>query len=114
MTSLEGGLSILSCRRKPDIAISVGALDVALYEIINYKLRILREHIKDYNSEHGDPERSALWGTPKSRNCRFQQGKLGLRGFEAKAISASKMKAKQGPPFEGPKPEAGFAKPTAH
>jgi hypothetical protein len=37
---------------------------------------------------------------------RFQQGKLGLRGFEAKAISAYKMKAKQGPPFEGPKPEA--------
>jgi hypothetical protein len=34
MTSLEGGLSILSCRRKTDIAISVGALGIALYEII--------------------------------------------------------------------------------
>jgi len=31
MTSLEGGLSILSCRRKTDIAISVGAGRCALW-----------------------------------------------------------------------------------
>jgi hypothetical protein len=38
MISLEGGPSILSCRRKTDIAISVGAGRCALlYEIINYK-----------------------------------------------------------------------------
>jgi hypothetical protein len=35
MTSVEGWLSILSCRRKTDIAISVGAVGITLYEIIN-------------------------------------------------------------------------------
>ena len=61
MTSLEGGLSILSCRRKTDIAISVGAgRSVALYEIINYKLRIPREHIQDRNSSHDNPALSSI------------------------------------------------------
>jgi hypothetical protein len=60
MTSLEGGPSILSCRRKTDIAISVGAGRCALDEIINYKLRTLREHIQDHNSEHGDQALGAM------------------------------------------------------
>jgi hypothetical protein len=58
---VEGGLSILSCRRKTDIAISApSALGVVLYKIINYKLRILREHIQDHNSEHDDPALGAM------------------------------------------------------
>jgi hypothetical protein len=36
------------------------ALGVALYENINYKLRILREHIKDCNSTHNDPGFGAM------------------------------------------------------
>jgi hypothetical protein len=36
------------------------ALEVALYEIINYKLHIPREHIKDYNSADEDPAFSAM------------------------------------------------------
>jgi hypothetical protein len=55
MTSLEGGLSILSCADGKPTSRFPSALDVALYEIINYKLRVLREHIKDYNSGHENP-----------------------------------------------------------
>jgi hypothetical protein len=53
MTSLEGGLGILSCRQKTDIAISVGAGHCAAYASI-YK------HIKDHNSAHDDPAFGAM------------------------------------------------------
>jgi hypothetical protein len=58
MTSLEEGLGILSCRRKPDIAVSVGARwalrstklvpkNCAAYASIS--------HIQGHNSAHGAP-----------------------------------------------------------
>jgi hypothetical protein len=60
MTSLEGWLSILSCRRKTDISRFPSALGITLYEIIYEKLRSLREHIQDHNSGHDDPAFSAM------------------------------------------------------
>jgi hypothetical protein len=48
-----------------------------IVEIINYKLRILREHIRDYNSGHENPAFGAM-ANSQEQNFRFQQGKLGL------------------------------------
>jgi hypothetical protein len=55
----EGFLSPPAADGKPTSRFP-SALDVALYEIINYKLRILRGHIKDYNSAHDDPAFGAM------------------------------------------------------
>jgi hypothetical protein len=47
------------------------ALDVALYEIIKYKLRILREHIKDYNSGHENPAFGAVLANSQEQELPF-------------------------------------------
>jgi hypothetical protein len=60
MTSLEGGLSILFPADGKPTSRFPSALDVALYEIINYKLRIPREHIQGRNSSHDNPALSSM------------------------------------------------------
>jgi hypothetical protein len=72
------------------------ALDVALYEIINYKLRIPREHIQDRNSLIARQPSAQLYGEPPGAGTVTSKAKEGCIAVKTAKESPSQSGASPG------------------